>query len=277
MAQDDESASPLLSATRQQDDQQESEESTPLLSRDGSVPRYDGGEERRLSSPAASSLRSIQNGHSTATKKSKTPWAVIISIVLLITTMIIIAFAAFIAPAAVEEYAKQALVIEPTGLSIDSFTADGVKARIQADFKLDASKVKADNVRNIGRFGTWLARKVESQESVVKVYLPEYDNILLGSATVPPVTVNIRDGETTHIDIIASLAPGEVEGIKRIANDWLEGRLGDLRVLGKADVELKSGIFPLGTTSISESLLLEGQSLYKTFASLYFGQKSFQS
>lgn len=270
----DESRSPLLGATTEAQHRDEAQENTPLLSRTGSVPRYDGEHvEDRLPSPAASSLRSIQEGRSSI-KKSKTPWAIIVAITTLITLMVVIAFAAFIVPAAVEEYAKQAMVIEPTDLSIDSFTAGGVKARIQADFKLDASRVNNDNVRNIGRFGTWVAQKIESKQSTVNVYLPEYDNLLLGSATVPPVIVNIRNGQTTHVDFIADLVAGEVEGIKRIANDWFEGRLGDLRVLGKADVAVKSGIFSLGTTSISESLVFEGLSLYKAFASLYFRQKS---
>lgn len=280
MPSDDESASLLSNATGRHSTNQDRNgavESTPLLSGNSDQPRYDGEEDvnDRDSSPAASSLRSIQEGRSTSTKKSRAPWAIIIAISVLVAAAIVIAFGAFVAPAAVEEYAKQALVIEPTSLSIDSFTANGVKARIQADFRLDASRVSDDNVRNIGRFGTWLAQYIESKDSVVQVYLPEYDNLLLGTATVPPIVVNIRNGHTTHIDFIADLVAGDAEGIKRIANDWLEGKLGNLRVQGKANVDLKSGIIPLGTTSISESLVFEGQYLYKTFSSIYFGEKSF--
>jgi hypothetical protein len=181
---------------------------------------------------------------------------------------------AFFAPAVVEEYTKEALVIEPTNLSIDSFTSNGVKARVQASFRMDASRVKNKHVRNIGRFGTWIARAVESQESKVEVSLPEYGNILVGTAAVPRVIVDIRNGHTTAVDFLTDLEPGDMEGIRQVANDWLEGRLDQIRVLGKADVGLKSGLIPLGTQSISESLVFEGQSLYRSFAALYLGEKS---
>lgn len=181
----------------------------------------------------------------------------------------------FLAPAVVENYAKEALVIEPTKLSIDSFTPTGVRARIQADLRMDASRVKSNDVRNIGRFGTWLARKVETKASKVEVYLPELGNILLGTALVPGIVVDIRNGHTTGIDFLADLEPGDIDGIRQVANAWLEGRLDKVRVLGKADVALKSGLISLGTQSVSETLEFEGQSLYRSFASFYLGKKSF--
>ena len=69
------------------------------------------------------------------------------------------------------------------------------------------------------------------------------------------------EGHTNVIDFLSDLEPGDIDGIRQIANDWLEGRLGQLRVQGKADFGLKSGIFHLGRQSISESLFFEGQSL----------------
>lgn len=252
-----------------------SEESTPLLSRSDDTPRYDGEQEELLPSPAASSLRSIQSqGREPSPKSNKgRRWPSIIALSVLGTLVVIIMAAGFFAPAVVEEYAKQALVVEPTNLSIDSFTTTGVRARIQAKFLLDASRVKKNSVRNIGRAGTWIAREVESEEAVVEVYLPEYGNLLLGTAKVPKVVVNIRNGQATDIDFLTDLEPGEIDGIRRLANDWLEGRLGQLRVQGKTNVNLKSGLIPLGTTSVSESLVFEGQSLYQTFATFYLGQK----
>ena len=202
-----------------------SEESTPLLSRSDETPRYDGEQEELLPSPAASSLRSIQSqGRGASLKSSKERrWPSIIALTILGTFVIIIMTAGFFAPAVVEEYAKQALVIEPTNLSIDSFTTTGVRARIQAKFQLDASRVQRDSIRNIGRASTWIAREVESEEAILEVYLPELGNLLLGKAKVPKVVVNIRNGETTHIDFLTDLEPGEIDGIRRLANDWLEG------------------------------------------------------
>jgi hypothetical protein len=45
--------------------------------------------------------------------------------------------------------------------------------------------------------------------------------------------------------------------------------------LGKAKLHLKTGILPLGTHAVAETLVFEGQSLYRSFASLYFGEKVF--
>jgi hypothetical protein len=284
----DGSTSPLLgasgpSSSRRTPSQQShrSEESTPLLSDTNTTPRYDGEEEdldEISPSPAAASLRSVQDGPLSPTpspSKGGLRWPTIVAVSVLGAVVIVILAGAFFAPAIAEEYAKQSLVIEPTSLSIETFTPMGVTARIRADFKLDASRVKNDAVRNLGRFGTWIAREVESKESKVEVYLPEYDNLLVGIAMVPPVVVNIRNGQITHVNFTADLLPGDMTGIRGVVNDWLDGRLGQLRVQGKADVSLKSGIFPLGTQSISESLVFEGQYFYKTFASVYFGEKFF--
>ena len=242
-----------------------SEESTPLLSRD--VERRNYGDEPAddvPASPATTSLRSLQNG-SQSKDTTKRKWPTIVSLILLSLVVVAILGLGFAAPAVIEEYAKQAMVFEPTDLSIDSFTPTGVRARIKGDFTLDGSRVHKKSVRDLGRAGTWIARGVESRQSTVKVYLPEYDDLLLGTADVPPIKVDIRDGHTTYIDFKTDLEPGDLDGIRRIANDWLDGRLGQLRVQGKAEVGLKSGIFSLGTQSISQSLLFEGQSLYCPF------------
>ncbi|KAI7598994.1 hypothetical protein KC319_g22917, partial [Hortaea werneckii] len=107
---------------------------------------------------------------------------------------------------------------------------------------MDASRVQKNNVRNLGKFFTGIARQAESGESKVEVSLPEYGNVLLGTAHVPGVKVDLRDEYKTHVDILSDLEPGDLGGIRRIAHDWVDGRLGQLRVLGKANVPLKSGI-----------------------------------
>lgn len=279
------STSPLLGAagpsSRRSPSQRsrESDESTPLLSNTNSTPQVDGedgDDEDSSHSPAASSLRSIQEGRfSPQPSKSSRRWPTIVAIAVLGALATTIMIGVFFAPAVVEQYAKQSLVIDPTSLSIDSFTPTGVRARIQADVRLDASRVKNDAVRNLGRAGTWIAREVESKESKLKVYLPEYDNLLVGTAIIPSVVVDIRNGHTTHVDFFADLEAGDLTGIKGIVNDWLDGRLGQLRIQGKADVALKSGILPLGSQSISESFTFEGQYLYQIFASVFLAEKSF--
>ena len=235
------------------------EESTPLLSReandhnDGDAPTHD-----EASSPAASSLRSLQNW-GLSKGKGHRRWPTVIALTVLGVAIIVILCLGFAAPAVVEEYAKQAVVFEPTDLSVDSFTSSGVRARIRGDFTLDGSRVERKPVRDLGRAGTWIAHAVESRQSKVQVYLPEYDNLLLGTAIVPPLLVDIRDGHTTHIDFLTDLEPGNLNGIRRMAMDWIEGRIGDLSVKGVADVPLKSGIFSLGTQSLIQTLTFSGE------------------
>jgi hypothetical protein len=187
---------------------------------------------------------------------------------------LVVMILAFLVPQAVQEYAKQATVLEPTNLELVSITSDGVRARIQADFRLDAQRVANAHVRRVGRAATWLVGELGTEETKINVYLPEYNNVLLGTAGVPPLRVGIRDGHNNAVDFVADLIPGDAEGIRTIANQWLEGKLDSVRIRGQADIQLKAGVIPLGTHSIAETLTFEGQSLYRSFASLYFGQKS---
>lgn len=238
-----------------------SPESEPLLSQDvdhrdyGIAPNHN----ELGSHDAASSLRSLQNIGSSSGKQ-KRRWPSILAFTILTVVVIAILGLGFAAPTVVEEYAKEALVFEPTGLSIDSFTSTGVRARIQGDFTLDGSRVQKKSVRDLGRAGTWIARAVESKESKVEVFLPEYGGILLGSAIVPPLVVDIRDGHITHIDFLSDLAAGDLDAVRRMAMDWLDGRIGRLSVKSVADVPLKSGIFGLGSQTVSQTIVFEGWS-----------------
>jgi hypothetical protein len=177
-----------------------------------------------------------------------------VALLLLCVVAALIMVFAFVTPSIVEKYAQQAVVFDPTSLSIDSFTSDGVKARVQGNFMMDASKVDQKNVRNMGRLATWFAREIKTGESDLEVSLPEYGNVVLGTAVVPPIKVNIRNGHSTHVDFLTDLQPGDVDGIRRIAKDWIDGRLGQLRVVGKANVPLKSGIFSLGQQMIQQEI-----------------------
>lgn len=251
----------------------ESHEVTPLLARSDDAPRYDGTEDDATPSPAATSLHALQTQDRGSSKGGRR-WPTVVAVLALGLAVIAVIIGAFFAPAAIEEYARESLVIEPTNLSIHNFTSTGVTARVQANFRMDALRVKNEGVRNVGRFVTWIAGEVETTESKVEVYLPEYGNILIGTAAVPRLVVEIRNGHTTAIDFLSDLEPGDLDGIRRVANDWLEGRLDNIRVLGKANVGLKSGLIPLGSQTIAHSLVFEGQSLYRSFASLFLGEKS---
>ncbi|PSK34506.1 hypothetical protein B9Z65_8832 [Elsinoe australis] len=232
----------------------EASEVTPLISRPSGA--QDGNNTRRSS--AASLLRSIQGEN-----KSRRRWPSIIALLLLCAVAIVIMVLGFLTPEVIHEYAMQAAKFEPTSLSIQEFTSTGVRARVQGDFTMDASRVEKQSVRNLGRFGTFVASKVETGQSSVEVSLPEYGNVVLGTADVPPIVVDVRNGHTTHVDFIADLAPGDYDGIRRIAKGLIEHKIGQLRIVGKAQVPIKSGLISFGEQAISQSLLFQNSDIPK--------------
>jgi len=167
----------------------------------------------------------------------------------------------FLASERIEEYAKQAADFKPTNLSLDSLTERGVRVRIEGDFTMDASRVGKTSVRNIGRIGTWIAREVETGATDVDVFLPKHKNTLVGTARIPSIKVSIRNGQTTHINIVTDLEPCSFDDIRDIANKWMEGDLNEITVKGKAEVPLKSGWIHLGSQSIVESLVFKRHDL----------------
>lgn len=227
----------------------EASEVTPLISRpaDGDPTSHSPGARR---SSAVSLLKSLQGEH-----KSRRRWPSLIALLLLCVVAVLIMILGFLTPEIIEEYALEAAKFEPTSLSIEEITSTGVRARIQGEFSMHSSQVQKSSVRNLGRFGTWFASKVESGASSVHVSLPEYDNIDIGSAKIPPIVVDVKNGHTTHIDFVSDITPGDPESVRRIAKEWVDGKLDELHVKGKAHVPIKSGIFSLGDQVISKTLV----------------------
>lgn len=238
----------------------ESDENTPLLSRqDGTDEEVaDGAATSPRSSAASSLLRSIRDQSPNKGSKLRR-WPSILALSILCIAGVVILIAGFFAPEVAEEYASQAAKFEPQRLSIDSFTDTGVVARVQGDIVIDASRVTRKPIRDLGRFGTWIAKEAESGKTLVEISLPEYGDLLLGTAAVPAIKVNLRDGHSTAIDFLTIVEPGEKEVLRRIAHDWMDGKLGQIRVKGEADVPIKSGLLSLGEQSLSQDLVLEGK------------------
>jgi hypothetical protein len=233
-------------------------EQTPLLARED---RSDDEREETPRTPASAALRRTLSG-SSASGKSKTPfwkkrWPSILALVVLSIAVVCIMLG-FLASEGIEEYAMQAADFKPTKLSLDGLADNGAQVRIEGDFTMDASKVKKSSVRNIGRFGTWIAKEAETGPFDAHVYLPEYGNVLVGTAAIPSIKVNIRNGHTTHISFVTSVRPGSPDGIRNVANDYIDGRLGQIRVKGKAEVPVKSGLINVGKQVVEQVMVFKG-------------------
>ena len=226
-------------------------EQTPLLSQNDGPNQTGEQDEPRGRNSATSLLRSLQR----SPKGARRRWPSLLALFILCLFAVLIMVFAFFAPSIMEQYASQAVVFEPKRLSIDSFTSSGVRARVQGDFMTDASRVKSKPVRDIGKAATWIARAVESGETEMEISLPEYGNVVLGTAQIPRIKVNIRNGHRTPIDFLSELQPGDADGIRRLANDFIDDRLGQLRILAKAAIPIKSGIFSFGTQKVQQEML----------------------
>ena len=264
---------PLLQARNQHE---EPTEASPFLSNHD--PSAEDGADRNQQQPSSrrtSAWVLWPPFKKTSPQPARKPrWPSIIAGIVLACLVIAVLILGFLAPGAVKQYAEQAAVIEPRSLSVESITADGVRARIQASFRLDGSRVEDSSVRRIGRLATGIVRKLGIDETEVRVRLPSYGNSLLGTARVPLLTIDLVDGHRTDMDFTTDIIPGNAETIRKIANDWLEGKLDRITVTGSAAIRIKSGIFSLGTHDVMESLVFEGQSLYRSFATLFFGERT---
>ena len=129
---------------------------------------------------------------------------------------------------------------------------------MKGEFVLDSSRVKRGYVRGLGRFATFIAGQVEASQSEVQVHLPEYGDVLVGTASIPPFKVGVRDGRVTHVDFLSDLTVGDAAGMRSIAIDWLEGRMGRLQLNGIATTHLRSGLLNLGAVTLSETRAFEG-------------------
>ncbi|KAH6639418.1 hypothetical protein C7974DRAFT_421982 [Boeremia exigua] len=239
------------SPSRQSQASSRTTEETPLLAAADRDPRDDAP----AHTPAQTRLlRSLSASSAPGKPAWQRRWPSILALVLLCLAAVAIMFG-FLASAAVEEYAMQAADFHPTKLALDGLTDHGARLQIEGDFRMDAARVPKQSVRNIGRLGTWFAREAETGPMHADVYLPEYGDVLVGTAHVPGVKVAIRNGRTTHVSLVAVVEPGAPEGIRSLAHDYIEGRLHQIRLRAKATVPVRSGLIRLGNQIVDKSMV----------------------
>jgi hypothetical protein len=189
-------------------------------------------------------------------------WATIISLVMLCTLAVLIMLLGFFVPDAMRTYAVQAATVHLESV-VPELTDSGARARIRCSFSMRSSNVEIGSIRNLGVFGTWMTREVESSgESRVEVTLPDYGEAILGTAVVPPLKVRIVDGQTTHLDFVTELIPpSSVDPLRGLFDDWAKGNLDHVMVAGDVHVSLRSGILQLPSSHIYQTLLVSGMLL----------------
>lgn len=242
-------------------DVHEDDENTPLLAREEGANAQHEDRSLPRASAVSSLLRSIR-GPGSGQKNIRKRWPSLLALAILCIVIFVILVLGFVAPQVAKEYASEAAQFEPTRLSIDSYTDTGVLARVEGFFEMDASKVDKKSVRDLGRFGTRIAKYVEIGQTNVQVSIPAYDGLVLGTAMIPSIVVSIVNGRKTNLDVLVNLEPGPQEGLRQIANDWVDGRIREYVMEAKAHVPLKSGILSLGKQFISQTVSLDGKYAY---------------
>ncbi|OAA76197.1 hypothetical protein LEL_05881 [Akanthomyces lecanii RCEF 1005] len=230
-------------------------ESEPLLAADSNAADTSYGSQT-VTSDASSDAPSSQ---APAKPKSKRRWPSLVAMVLLGAVVITVIVLGFIVPPAVQTYIEKSVVLEPTSLALDSLSFTGIKARVQGNFRMDASRVEDATARRIGRIAMSIMRTVGAEQTHIKLYVPGYGDAMVGSAMVPPLNLNLVDGQNTFIDVVADMKLGDNASIRKIVNDWLTGKISELEVRSATALQLKSGIIPLGTHDIVETMVLEAK------------------
>ncbi|KAM3431555.1 hypothetical protein NHJ13734_007246 [Beauveria thailandica] len=231
-------------------------ESEPLLSSDSNAADNTYGSQT-VTNDAASDAPSSQPP--LKPKQSKRRWPSLIAMLLLGSVVITVIVLGFIAPPAIQTYIEKAVVLEPTGLSLDSISFTGIRARVQGNFRMDPTRVEDDTARRVGRIAMRIMRTVAAERTHIKLYVPGYGNAMVGSAVVPPLDLNLVDGQNTFIDVVTDMKLGDNASIKKIVNDWLTGKIKELEVKTATALQLKSGFIPLGTHDIVETMVLEAK------------------
>lgn len=187
-----------------------------------------------------------------------------IALILLCLACTGILFIGFVTPAATQRYAKDAVTVNLSSISVESFTSQGLQARVKAIIHVDASRVQNRFIRNFGRFATAVVGELSTEEGELHVFLPDYHRAWLGNASIPPMVVDVRNGHSSSYDFVSDVRPVSLEGAQKLAEDYINGKLHSLRVMGTTRLEVKFGIVPLGNRLFSQMVKIEGMFYYKT-------------
>ncbi|EWC45724.1 hypothetical protein DRE_05061 [Drechslerella stenobrocha 248] len=212
------------------------------------------GEQRE---PFGGQQTPVRTDHERTKQRQGSPLVLVIALGLLCSLMVLILFIGFVFPEAAQEYAKKAAQVRLDSVSVDSLTPNAVRVRVKARVTIDANRLRSSPLKGFGILVGSVAGQVQIGSSEATLYLPDYPDGVLGTASYPNFAVNLGNGQYTDIDIICEVVPGSVEGIKPVVSDYLDGKIHSLTVHVESNMPLKSGLLPLGIHKVIEEIVLK--------------------
>lgn len=189
-------------------------------------------------------------------------WRSVVYLALLSVSVVTTLFVGLLGPSAAARYAKEAAILDISKLAVESFTDRGARVLIQAKVTIDANRVDSRAFRTFGIIGGWLARKVSTGEATIFIYLPDFSEGVLGTATAPATDLGIQNGQITSIGFVSEVETCSPEILQNVANAYFNRGLGFIRVRGEANITLKSGILGFGTQKRTIEMTFEGSKRY---------------
>ncbi|KAK9248658.1 hypothetical protein V1506DRAFT_452476 [Lipomyces tetrasporus] len=191
-------------------------------------------------------------------------WPAIIGTLVALCLFISLFAAHLVEVKAPELYAKQALNLNISSVSVENLSSEGLKAHVLGEVSFDSSRVKDRPTRVFGRIATTVMRKAEVKDTYLFIsHVDDNDNVdVFGRASVPNIVVDIRDNHVTPIDFVSTVEDiASAKEIAKLVQEYLQGKLQDAVFRGDADLPLRSGILPLGTHHVSHDVKLQGEQL----------------
>ncbi|KAK9375374.1 uncharacterized protein V1513DRAFT_442730 [Lipomyces chichibuensis] len=188
-------------------------------------------------------------------------WPLIIGTLIALCLCISLFAAHLVQINAPELYAKQALNLNISSVSVENLSTEGLQAHVIGEVSFDSSRVKDGPTRIFGRIATTIMRKAEIADTFVLISHGEGNRRhIVGRASVPNIVVDIRDNHVTPIDFISTVEDiASAQDIARLVQEYLQGKLQNAVFRGDSDLPLRSGILPLGTHHVSHEVKLQGE------------------
>ncbi|KAI5778198.1 hypothetical protein EDC01DRAFT_622872 [Geopyxis carbonaria] len=197
-----------------------------------------------------------------STHRRSRQWPKTVALFALLWSIILILLMGFFAPATGKSYAEGAVVVNVSNVSVYSYTENGANVHVAGTVHVNANLVENLFIRTFGRLGSSLLQRVHLGNSTLRMSLPAYADTVVGTAVFPAMTLDIRNGRSTKLDIIFVVEPTSPTIVTSVIQDYIQGTLDYLIIHGEASVGVRSGWLRLGRTLMFKDFVLKGLKWY---------------